>query len=66
MFPVRNVEHIPINSLIDCSMSFFLCIVPAVVVGVDEEEVDLAAGSQHIIPYQLIADLIQKNQVQLI
>uniref|UniRef100_A0A1I8MKG4 DNA replication complex GINS protein SLD5 n=1 Tax=Musca domestica TaxID=7370 RepID=A0A1I8MKG4_MUSDO len=40
--------------------------VPAVVVGVDDEEVDLAAGSQHIIPYQLIADLIQKHQVQLI
>ncbi|XP_061399564.1 DNA replication complex GINS protein SLD5 [Musca vetustissima] len=39
--------------------------VPAVVVGVDDE-VDLAAGSQHIIPYQLIADLIQKHQVQLI
>lgn len=45
-------------------MSFHL--VPAVVVGVDDEEVDLAAGSQHIIPYQLIADLIQKHQVQLI
>ncbi|XP_075144873.1 DNA replication complex GINS protein Sld5 [Haematobia irritans] len=40
--------------------------VPAVVVGVDDEEVDLAAGSQHIIPYQLIADLVQKQQVQLI
>uniref|UniRef100_A0A1B0BF29 DNA replication complex GINS protein SLD5 n=1 Tax=Glossina palpalis gambiensis TaxID=67801 RepID=A0A1B0BF29_9MUSC len=40
--------------------------VPSVVVGVDDEEVDLAANSQHIIPYQLIADLIHKNQVKLI
>uniref|UniRef100_A0A1A9X463 DNA replication complex GINS protein SLD5 n=1 Tax=Glossina brevipalpis TaxID=37001 RepID=A0A1A9X463_9MUSC len=40
--------------------------VPSVVVGVDDEEVDLAANSQHIIPYQLIADLIQKDQVKLI
>ncbi|EDX14523.1 DNA replication complex GINS protein SLD5 [Drosophila simulans] len=40
--------------------------VPAVIVGVDDEEVDMAAGSQHIIPYQLVADLIQNNQAQLI
>ncbi|XP_054744567.1 DNA replication complex GINS protein SLD5 [Anastrepha obliqua] len=40
--------------------------VPAVVVGVDDEEVDLAAGSPHIIPYQLVSDLIHKNQAQLI
>ncbi|XP_067633740.1 DNA replication complex GINS protein SLD5 [Eurosta solidaginis] len=40
--------------------------VPAVVVGVDDEEVDLTAGSQHIIPYQLVSDLIYKNQAQLI
>ncbi|XP_037945242.1 DNA replication complex GINS protein SLD5-like [Teleopsis dalmanni] len=40
--------------------------VPSVVVGVDDEEVDFAAGSQHIIPYQLIADLVQKNQAELI
>ncbi|XP_036345986.1 DNA replication complex GINS protein SLD5-like [Rhagoletis pomonella] len=40
--------------------------VPAVVVGVDDEEVDLTAGSQHIIPYQLVSDLIHKNQAQLI
>ncbi|XP_055906433.1 DNA replication complex GINS protein SLD5 [Eupeodes corollae] len=40
--------------------------VPAVVVGVDDEEVDLAAGSQHIIPYQLVSDLIAKEQAQLI
>ncbi|SPP89572.1 DNA replication complex GINS protein SLD5 [Drosophila guanche] len=40
--------------------------VPAVIVGVDDEEVDMAPGSQHIIPYQLVADLIQNNQGQLI
>ncbi|XP_030376433.1 DNA replication complex GINS protein SLD5 [Scaptodrosophila lebanonensis] len=40
--------------------------VPAVIVGVDDEEVDLAPGSQHIIPYQMVADLIHKNQAQLI
>ncbi|XP_017052665.1 DNA replication complex GINS protein SLD5 [Drosophila ficusphila] len=40
--------------------------VPAVIVGVDDEEVDMAAGSQHIIPYQLVADLILNNQAQLI
>ncbi|EDW85082.1 uncharacterized protein Dwil_GK12801 [Drosophila willistoni] len=40
--------------------------VPAVIVGVDDEEVDLAPGSQHIIPYQLVADLIQTNKAQLI
>lgn len=40
--------------------------VPSVVVGVDDEEVDLTAGSQHIIPYQLVSDLIYKNQAQLI
>lgn len=39
---------------------------PSVVVGVDDEEVDLAANSQHIIPYQLIADLVHKDQVKLI
>ncbi|EDW33991.1 GL22013 [Drosophila persimilis] len=40
--------------------------VPAVIVGVDDEEVDMAPGSQHIIPYQLVADLLQNNQAQLI
>ncbi|ALC46734.1 Sld5 [Drosophila busckii] len=40
--------------------------VSGVIVGVDDEEVDLTPGSQHIIPYQLVADLIQKNQAQLI
>lgn len=41
-------------------------LVSGVIVGVDDEEVDLTPGSQHIIPYQLVADLIQKNQAQLI
>ncbi|KAH8417009.1 hypothetical protein KR222_001516, partial [Zaprionus bogoriensis] len=40
--------------------------VSGVIVGVDDEEVDLTPGSQHIIPYQLVADLIQKNQAELI
>lgn len=43
-----------------------LLLVSGVIVGVDDEEVDLTPGSQHIIPYQLVADLIQKNQAQLI
>lgn len=40
--------------------------VASVVVGADDEEVDLVAGSQHIIPYQLISDLILSGKVQLI
>lgn len=48
--------------------SSYVCfiLVSGVIVGVDDEEVDLTPGSQHIIPYQLVADLIQKNQAQLI
>jgi len=49
-----------------CSLMMISISVPAVIVGVDDEEVDMAAGSQHIIPYQLVADLIQNNQAQLI
>lgn len=45
---------------------FNLFLVSGVIVGVDDEEVDLTPGSQHIIPYQLVADLIQKNQAKLI
>lgn len=48
-----------------CSYVCFV-LVSGVIVGVDDEEVDLTPGSQHIIPYQLVADLIQKNQAQLI
>lgn len=40
--------------------------VASVVVGADDEEVDLVAGSQHIIPYQLISDLVLSGKVQLI
>ncbi|XP_023164505.1 DNA replication complex GINS protein SLD5 [Drosophila hydei] len=40
--------------------------VSGVIVGVDDEEVDLTPGSQHIIPYQLVSDLIQRNQAKLI
>lgn len=40
--------------------------VASVVVGADDEEVDLVAGSQHIIPYQLISDLVLSGKAQLI
>ncbi|XP_055375297.1 DNA replication complex GINS protein SLD5 [Condylostylus longicornis] len=40
--------------------------VSGVVIGADDEEVDLAEGSQHIIPYQLISDLVLNDKVQLI
>lgn len=40
--------------------------VSSVIVGADDEEVDLVAGSQHIIPYQLISDLVLSGKAQLI
>lgn len=40
--------------------------VSSVVVGTDDEEVDLIKGSQHIIPYRLISDLILNGKAQLI
>lgn len=38
----------------------------SVVIGANEEEVDLVAGSQHIMPYQMAADLVVDGRVQLI
>lgn len=55
-----------VDNLTPDSNSEFRLTVPAVVVGVEDEEVDLVAGSQHIIPYQLISDLVLKGSVQLI
>lgn len=40
--------------------------VPSVIVGVNDEEVDLQVGSRHIMPYKLAADLLKNGDVQLI
>ncbi|KAG4074199.1 hypothetical protein HA402_015502 [Bradysia odoriphaga] len=40
--------------------------VPSVIVGVNDEEVDLQVGSRHIMPYKLAADLLKSGDVQLI
>lgn len=40
--------------------------VPSVVVGMNDEEVDLEAGSLHIMPYKLASDLLLDGKVQLI
>jgi GINS complex subunit 4 len=37
-----------------------------VVVNTNDEEVDLSKNSQHMLPYQLISDLILKGDVQLL
>lgn len=37
-----------------------------VVVNTNDEEVDLSEGSQHMLPYQLVNDLVIKGDVQLI
>lgn len=40
--------------------------VPSVIVGMNDEEVDLEAGSLHIMPYKLASDLVIDGKVQLI
>ncbi|XP_059620681.1 DNA replication complex GINS protein SLD5 [Phlebotomus argentipes] len=40
--------------------------VDSVVLRDDEEEVDLEQGSQHIVPFNLVADLVVKGKVDLI
>lgn len=40
--------------------------VGAVVVNEDDEEVELKQGSQHIVPYRLVSDLLLKKKVDLI
>lgn len=47
-------------------MNFYNFLVASVVVGNDEEEVDIAAGSQHMMPYMLASDLVLNGSVQLI
>lgn len=37
-----------------------------VVVNTNDEEVDLSEDSQHLLPYQLVSDLVLKEEVQLI
>uniref|UniRef100_A0A336M1R3 DNA replication complex GINS protein SLD5 n=1 Tax=Culicoides sonorensis TaxID=179676 RepID=A0A336M1R3_CULSO len=39
---------------------------PATIVGVNDEEIDLAPGSLHLLPYQLISDLLIKGSVSMI
>lgn len=41
-------------------------IVSSVIVGVNDEEVDLQYGSRHIMPYKLAADLLKNGDVQLL
>lgn len=45
---------------------YFFGLVESVVIGRFDEEVDLLAGSRHIMPYNLAADLILDERVQLI
>lgn len=40
--------------------------VPSVIVGAHDEEVDLEAGSLHIMPYKLTSELLLDGKVQLI
>lgn len=40
--------------------------VSSVIVGVNDEEVDLQLGSRHIMPYKLAADLLKNGDVQLL
>lgn len=40
--------------------------VPSVIVGLNDEEVDLEEGSLHIMPYKLASDLVIDGKVQLI
>ncbi|KAJ6635392.1 DNA replication complex GINS protein SLD5 [Pseudolycoriella hygida] len=40
--------------------------VPSVIVGSNDEEVDLQIGSRHIMPYKLAADLLKNGDVQLL
>lgn len=42
-----------------------LLAVPCVVIGKNDEEVDLVSGSRHIMPYNLAAELILDGRVQL-
>lgn len=48
------------------SFGFGLFSVDSVVIGRFDEEVDLLVGSRHIMPYNLAADLVLDERVQLI
>lgn len=50
-------EHVFLKAIVSVS---------SVVVGRDDEEVDLVAGSRHIMPYNLAAELVLDGRVQLI
>jgi GINS complex subunit 4 len=39
--------------------------VTGVVIGQDDEEINLTVGSQHFLPYQLVSDLVLNDDIQL-
>lgn len=38
----------------------------SVVINEEDEELEMRAGSQHIVPYKLISDLLRRNKLQLL
>lgn len=38
----------------------------SVVINEEDEELEMRAGSQHVVPYKLISDLLRKNKLQLL
>lgn len=38
----------------------------SIVVNEEDEELEMRAGSQHVVPYKLIADLLRRNKLQLL
>lgn len=38
----------------------------SVVINEEDEELEMRAGSQHVVPYKLISDLLQTNKLQLL
>lgn len=38
----------------------------SVVINEEDEELEMRAGSQHVVPYKLISDLLRRNKLQLI
>lgn len=65
---------VKVNSESKCNFSTFLLsftnvlfsqIAPATIVGVNDEEIDLAPGSLHLLPYQVVSDLLIKGSVSM-
>ena len=38
----------------------------SVVINEEDEELEMRAGSQHVVPYKLISDLLRRNKLQLL